>query len=115
MHHFHDCLHVLNGRMLQDPVSEIEDMTGSAVGPTQNIEHAGLELREGRKEGDGIEIPLNSDVLPEQGPTIIERDAPVQADHITARLFHQRQKGRCIRPKMDDWHARSSCRRQNFS
>jgi hypothetical protein len=37
MHHIYHGLHVFHGRMLQDTMPEIEDMTGSPFGATQNI------------------------------------------------------------------------------
>ena len=104
MHYIYDCFHIIHGRVLQDAVTEIKDVTRSAVRAAQNIMHARFEFRVRREERDGVKIPLHGDIISEQSPAIVKWDAPVESDHVTTRAFHQRQQRCRVRSKMDDGH-----------
>lgn len=45
MHHIYDGLHIINWRVLQDAMSEIENVTRPAIGAIQNIVDALFDFR----------------------------------------------------------------------
>ena len=62
MYHVYNSFHIVNRRMLQNAMSEVENVTGSAVRTPQYIMHARFEFRQRCKECNRIEVPLNGDV-----------------------------------------------------
>ncbi len=66
VNHIHNRLHIINGRVLQDAMAEVEDVTKLAIGATQNIVDAFFDLRQESEEDCWIEIPLNGDIVSEQ-------------------------------------------------
>jgi hypothetical protein len=46
MHHIHDSFDVIDRGVLQDAMTEIEDMTRSSFGAAKNIQDARLDLRQ---------------------------------------------------------------------
>jgi hypothetical protein len=44
MHHLGHCHHVVNGRLRQDAMAEVEDMAGAAPRPPQNVIHPTFDL-----------------------------------------------------------------------
>ena len=49
MHHVDNSLHIVHGRMLQNAMTKIEDVSGSAFGAAQDIMHTRLDLRQRSK------------------------------------------------------------------
>src|SRR4029434_6408658 len=87
-------LHVLDWRGWQDAVTEIEDVTGT-VGDAS--EHTVCLLQHTRRRAEqqrGIEIPLHTAIGADACPGLVDRDAPVHADHVAAR-FTQLFEDRC--------------------
>ena len=75
--------HMLHGSIGKDPMPEIENVSGSPSGPAKNIRHAALDFVHRTKQGDRIEVPLYGAVVSHHGPGLIDRDTPIDADHVT--------------------------------
>ena len=55
-----------------------------------------------RPEQDGrVEVALHAAVVPDRLPALVERDPPVEADHVAARRRHRRQQRRGARAEVD--------------
>ena len=106
MHHLDHGLHLLDRCVLQDAMSQVEDVTGAACGAAQDVFDASFEFGERGEEGGRVEIALHSTIVTDNLPALVERDAPVESDDRAASLFHQRQEGGGVGPEMDDRHAR---------
>src|SRR5690349_23227840 len=107
MHHIDNSPDVLHGRMLQNAMAQIEDMTGTSSRPAQDIVDAFLDLSLWRKEQCRIEIALHRNIVPEEPPAIIQWDTPVEPDYVTAGALHQWQESGGVRSKMNDRHVLS--------
>src|SRR5918993_4247035 len=101
MHHIDNGFDVLHRCVLQDAMTQIEDMTGASLGAAHNILHAFFDLRPRRKEQSRVEIALDGDIMPEEFPAIVQRDAPIEPDHVSAGALHKRQESRGVGPKVD--------------
>jgi hypothetical protein len=88
MHHFGHGMHVLDRRLRQDTMAEVENMAKAVPGSLYDVIHTVLDLGQWREQGHRIKIPLNADVIPEAAPGIIKGHAPIHADHVSTRLPH---------------------------
>src|SRR6266446_4379360 len=88
--HVDERLHVIDGRVGQDAVAEVEDVARAAAGAAQDVGNPLADVRGLRHQHDGIEVALHRDVVTDGGPRGVELDPPVQADHAAARLAHER-------------------------
>ena len=113
MHHIDYRLDVLNGSVLQDAMTQIEDMTRTTAGSAQDVVDSLLDFRNRREEQRGIKVALHGHIAPYNVPAIVKRDAPVEADHVSPGAFHQRKKSCGVRSKMDHGHILGSGGSQN--
>src|SRR5262245_21892137 len=104
MYQIHHSFDVLHRRMLQDAVSQIKDMTRSALRAMENIVNPFLDLWQRGKQDCRIQVTLYGAIVSDDSPAFIERQAPIQAEHRAAGTLHERQQCCAIRPKMDDRH-----------
>ena len=88
-HQFAKCLNVLHRRLRQDPMSKIKNMPGSSASLTQNILGARLEFLPLREQQHRIKIPLHRAAVAQAFPPLIQRNAPVEANHLRARFGHK--------------------------
>src|ERR1700740_160459 len=58
MHERYDGLQGFDGRFGQDPVAEVEDVTGPASRAPQDVSHPGFERRARREERGRVQVPL---------------------------------------------------------
>ena len=86
-------------------MAEVEDVAGPAGGAPQDAPHRGLERLGWRQQGDGIEVALHADVLADGAPARVEVHAPVETDHVAARLAQERQQPRGAGTEVDDRRA----------
>src|SRR5205823_12937848 len=95
MHPLHDRLQRLHRRLGEDAVSQVEDVPGASAGAGEHVPHLPLELRPRRQERYRIEVALNGTRGrgPDPLPRNVERDAPVDADHIAARPREIHEQG----------------------
>src|SRR5207245_5524674 len=84
-----------------DSVPKVEYMTRPTCGTVEDIARRGLRPLP-RPEQDGrIQVPLHATIVADERPTAVERDPPVEADHVAARLGHAHEHGGRPRPEMD--------------
>src|SRR6266550_582947 len=104
MHHLHHGLQRLDRSVGQDAVSEIEDVAGPAARAAEDVTHPRLERRAWREQSDGIEVALDrargTDALPRR----IERNTPVDADHVTPRGRKVLEESGGVGSEMDNGH-----------
>jgi len=87
-------------------VAEIEDVTGSSGGATKNIFSARLQFLPVGEEQNGIEIALNATAVAESAPAVVERDAPIEANHFRSRFVHRGQQRRAVGTEINDGRSR---------
>jgi hypothetical protein len=103
VHHGADRLHIGLG---QHAVAEIEDVAGLAAGAFQNLPHLPVALGWGREQHRGLEIPLDRARRADAAPRVIERNAPVHADHVSPCRREILQERRCPRAEVDNRNPR---------
>src|SRR6185437_7235935 len=91
----------------QDPVAQIKDVSCSSASVVQNSPRACLDLFPIREQQNRIEIALHCAVVPQQLPSFIERNAPVQSDNISSSFLHLSQQRGRIGSKINNRRARS--------
>src|SRR5215213_10518264 len=64
MDHVHNRFDVLHRCMLQDTVTQVEDMTGATFRTLQNITDSLFDLRQRPEEQGRIKVSLHGDVMP---------------------------------------------------
>ena len=83
MHMPRERLHVLDGRHRQDAVSEIEDVSGAPGGAREDVIRRGDRAVDRSEEERRIEVALDRPIGSDFLPCLIERRAPVDADHLS--------------------------------
>jgi hypothetical protein len=88
MNHIDNRSHVVYRSMLQNAMTEIEDVTGATLGAAQYVMNPLFNFWSRCKEQSRIKISLHGHVVSEQSPAVVQWDAPVKADHISAGPLH---------------------------
>jgi hypothetical protein len=73
-------------------MAEIEDVAGASGGEAQNFFSSRLQFLPIREQEDGIEIALHGAAMMEIAPALVERDAPIETDDVSASFIHGGQK-----------------------
>ena len=73
-------------------MTEIENVAGTSAGIAQNLFRPRSQVLPFRKEQNRIKVPLHRALVTDTLPAGIERDSPVDTDHIRARLLHRWQE-----------------------
>src|SRR5438445_64735 len=85
MHQLHHGLQRFDRRIGEDAVAEVEDVAGPAPGAAEDVAHSRLERGARSEQRRGVQVPLDrlrrADALPRR----VQRDAPIDADHVAAR------------------------------
>src|SRR5689334_4479184 len=84
-------------------VAEVEDVAGPAGGAFEDGRYLTVALGGRSEQRDRLEIPLNR-AIPDPRPCRVERNAPVDADHVAARCRKILEKGGGARAEVDHWH-----------
>src|SRR5262245_34698941 len=92
MHEIDDGADGRHIRFGQNAVAEIEDVTRPAARPRQDVTDLTRALRGGREQPRRIEVSLDRAVA-DARPRGIERDPPIDADHIATGRREVLQKG----------------------
>ena len=92
---------MIDGRMRQNAVSQVEDMAWASAGLPQDSAGLTLDLLERGEEDDGIEVPLHGDAVAKPCPSLVQLDAPIQADHRAPRIPLEVQQRARIGPEVD--------------
>src|SRR5262245_41662955 len=87
--------------MRQNPVSQVEDVAGTAAGLLQDPPSLSLDLGDWAEEDCRIQITLYCNSWSKSLPRSVQIDTPVQADHCTASLALKFQERGGLGPKMD--------------
>src|SRR6059036_284308 len=94
MHRLDEQLKILDVGLGQDAVAEIEDVTRSPRGATQDVART-LDHESGRSEQHGgVEIALHTALESKAAPTLVERNPPVEGNDVRAGLDDRLQQGR---------------------
>ena len=105
-------LHVLDRRGRQDAVPEIEDVTRPAADAREDVvgllEHPRRRAEQQRR----IEIALDAAVGADARPRLVDRDAPVGADDVAARLAQLFEDRRRAGAEVNRRDARADRRRR---
>src|SRR5579859_6399586 len=83
---------VFHRRFGQNSVPQIEDVSRAARSLLQHRISALTQLLLAAKEQHRIEIALHRPGKIEAAPRLVQREAPVHADHLRAGLLHRRQQ-----------------------
>jgi hypothetical protein len=75
---------VINGRLLQDTVAQIKNMSGAAGGLIENIFRSAANFFAIRQQDCWIEIALDGAVVSHGGPSFVEPDSPINTDDCAA-------------------------------
>src|SRR5262245_39146256 len=65
-------------------VAEIEDVSGAPLGPRQDVAHLAVALGAGSEQRGRLEVSLDR-AIADARPRGVERQAPVNADHVSPR------------------------------
>src|SRR5262245_14198647 len=69
----------------EHPVDEVEDVAGAAAGAVEHVSRAGLRSLPRAEEHGAVEVPLDPAVVADSLPGEVEREPPVDADHVATR------------------------------
>ncbi len=100
-----DSLDVLDWRLGQNAVSEIDDVPGPCAGSAQKIGNLGAKLRQGCEKRDRIQIALNGGTVADVHPRLVDIDAPVDADDIAAGGVQFAEKSARTRTEVNNGNA----------
>src|SRR5512132_4356169 len=78
----------------QDPVAEVEDVTGPALGARENRGRPPPDLGGRGEERGRVEVPLDADVGAEPPPARPEIDPPVESDDVPTGLAQRLEETR---------------------
>src|ERR1044072_4814296 len=98
-------------RFRQNPVSEIEDVAGPPAGLLQDVLYESRALGGRGEERRRVEVALDR-LRSDASPPAVERDAPVDADHVTTRGGEVFQKGRRAGAEVNQRNAGGAGQRQ---
>src|SRR5215208_7490351 len=66
----------------KDAVTEVEDVARAPARPLENVKRPRLGAFPRPEQQRGIEVTLHSPAFADVGPALVERDPPVEADHV---------------------------------
>src|SRR5437588_1741063 len=95
---------VVDRSLRQYAVAEVEDVAGAVRGLVENDSGASAYDVGRGEERDGVEV-AHDDHVAETRPSLVEADAPVEADNVAARLLHQLKKSGSARAEVYDGDA----------
>ena len=76
---------------------------GPAGGAGEDVERGGARCAPtGPRSDRGVEVALDGAVLADERPALVEREAPVEADHVAAGGGHRREERAAPVPKWID-------------
>ena len=89
----------------QHAVAEVEDVPGVAAVAPQHVADLVGDDRPRRAEHRRVEVALQRRGRPDPAPGLVERDPPVDADHVGAGVAHQREELAGADAEVDAGHA----------
>src|SRR5260370_32753668 len=97
LHKASQILHVLDRRLRQNAMTEIENVSRPAPGAPQNSLGARLQFCPAGEEQNRIQIALHGAAKFQAAPALVKQNAPVEPDHFRSGFFHGRKKSGGIR------------------
>ena len=82
---------------------EVEEVPGAAARPVEHVERLRLDDLPRSEEDGGVEVPLHCAVR-HLRPALVERNPPVEPDHVAARRCHLLQERGGTGAEMDRRH-----------
>src|ERR1700680_737684 len=98
-------LHVLDRRLWQNAMAEIENVSRPSAGTPQNLLRARLQFAPAGEEQNRIQIALHGTPKFQAAPAFIKRNAPVEPNHLRSGFFHRGKKSGAIRTEINDWRS----------
>src|SRR5260370_3771319 len=98
-------LHVLDRRLWQNAMAEIENVSRPSAGTPQNFLRARLQFLPAGEEQNRIQIALHGAAKFQAAPAFVKRNAPVEPNHFRSGFFHRRKKSGAIRTEINDWRS----------
>ncbi len=80
MHRVDQCDRIINRRLREDAVAEVEDVAGAAGGLSENFGGAAADFGAVGEKHAGVEVALHGAVEADGAPGVVEANAPVDAD-----------------------------------
>jgi hypothetical protein len=93
--------HMVDRCVWENPVPEVENMTGTALRLVEHPARLPHEFIARRKQDDGVEIPLNRYTVPQPPASRIERDPPVDSNDVSSRVALKFEKRAGVSPEMN--------------
>src|SRR5208337_150604 len=88
--------HIVHRSFRKNAVAEIEDVAGASAGLAQNVLGPRSKFLPIGEEEHRIEIALHCAFETEASPSLVERNAPVEADDFSATDLHSYHQGRSV-------------------
>src|SRR5947209_172825 len=82
VHETHEGAQLLLSRLWKDSVAQVEDMAGTVSDSAQDVLRGGPPCIGRSKEGCRVEIPLDALIIANPPPCRVDRDPPIDADHV---------------------------------
>src|SRR5712692_8368254 len=86
MNRLDEHLEVLDARVGKHPVPEVEDMARSTTRPPQHLTGAFPDQVRRSEEDRGVEVALDTSLMADPAPALVERHPPVQRHDVGTRL-----------------------------
>ena len=88
MYRVHHGSYVAHWGFRENAVAEVEDVAWPTFHALQDLLDAAADLWRRRKEGHGVEITLDWDVVAHAAPGLVQVYSPVYPEHSAASLSH---------------------------
>src|SRR6267378_71459 len=115
MYEIHDRPHGSDVGLRKNAVTEIEDVAGTPTGAGEDIADLARALRGGREQRRGLEITLDRAIPPDAGPGGVQRNPPIDADHVAARCGEILQERGGAGTEVNERNVRSTRERQRLA
>src|SRR5712691_7285093 len=113
MDEIHDGTHGSDVGFRKNAVTEIEDVARTSARAGEDVANLTRTFGRGCEQGHGLEVALDC-TLSDAGPGGIQRNPPVDADHVTARRGEVLQERRGAGAKVNQRDVRSTRERQRL-
>src|SRR5579864_3935674 len=98
-------LQILDGRVGQNAVTQVEDVTVSAGSAAKHAARPLANNVRGAEQHSRVEVPLNAQSETDAAPSLVERHAPVEGHDVRPRLRYGLEQACGIGAEMDARHA----------
>src|SRR5579871_1070756 len=89
-------------------MAQIEDVTGTPIRAAEDVSHRLVHDILRREEHTRIQVTLNTPLVPNALPGVVEQNPPIHAYDVASGLYHQFEQARRSRTEMDCWNVQRS-------